>query len=394
MAKKKEIASNPDAEEVLATAVAEEETTEPSLEGTVVQDVEAVSVADGQRIPAGKREKAGKSAEPENEEAQPALSAASRKSSHERKRDAEEHQAARKMRQEDAMTVGKYLSAQKRNNVLSGMISGVEVRDNHALWIIYDGPVIVMIPFKEALPFLDDVLADTSETRVRQTQLLSKSVGATIQFSVEGFEPDPENDTYLVYGSRRNALQRISKRYFGTHAANPLKVGDDTVGTFLAVGPHAAWLTVNGVDVRMTPRQLSHRFMEDMTKVYAPGDEITLRVQAIEMQDGKPALRLSALPTELEECKTRHDRIRRGNRYVATITSHRVVNVVDPETRQKRAQYVASMWLEGVEVAAFATVTSSHAKGTAHSGDRVLVEVEQLSRNGYVRCRIISYLSN
>ena len=77
---------------------------------------------------------------------------------------------------------------------------------------------------------------------------------------------------------------------------------------------------------------------------------------------------------------------------MATITTHRVVQATNHKTKMKQPYYVASMWLEGVELAAFATITSSHAKGTAHSGDRVMVQVEQVTQKGYVRCRILSYL--
>ena len=344
---------------------------------TVAEEVETVAVPVAQTVP--------------EEEPQPALSSASRRSSKERERAGDEYVASRNLRQEDAMIVGRYIAAQKRNNVLSGMISSVEVRGNHAFWAIYDGPVVVLIPFHEALPRVqDNDFSASKDALVRQRQMLAKSIGTVVPFSVEQVEPD--GDTYLVFGSRHTAMQRIRKRYFGENAPNPVHVGDTVVGTFLGVGPHAAWLTVNGVDVRMLPRQLSHRYMDNMMEVFKPGEEISLKVRKMEEKNGELTLELSALPCELEACKNRHGRIRRGNRCAATITSHRVVSAINPRTKKREPYYVASMWLEGVEVPAFATMTSSHAKGNAHSGERVMVEIEDIARNGYVRCRIISYL--
>ena len=325
------------------------------------------------------------------EEPQPAMTGASRRSSKERERAEEDYIASRNLRQDDAIIAGRYITAARRNNVLSGMISGVEVRNGHAFWAIYDGPVVVLIPFQDALPRItDSSFSSDEDALVRQRQMMSKSVGATIPFSVENVVPD--GDVYLVYGSRKNALERIRKRYFGEGAPNPVKVGDIVRGVFLGVGPHAAWLCVNGVDVRMIARQLSHRYMDDMMQHFKAGDEVDLQVQNIEEDNDELTLILSALPCELKVCQRRYDRIRQGSRYVATITSHRVVNALNRKTNKRELYYVSSMWLEGVNVPAYATVTSSHAQGHSYSGERVMVEVEDIADNGYVRCRIISYL--
>lgn len=404
MKAKKEETLDQVAEEIFATESETELTASENKEPVSLEEVE-VPVAQSVAVTAPKKRggrKAAKRTEEEKEESseekeepQPALSAASRRSSHERKKDEADYLSARELRQEDAITVGKYISAQKRNNVLSGKIGGVEVHGDHAFWIIYDGPVVIMIPFKDALPSVpESAFVNDNDALNRQRQLLTKSVGAEVPFAVESIEPDLANGIFLVYGSRRIALERIRKRYFGENAPNPIKVGDDVTGTFLAVGSHASWVTVAGVDVRLVPRQLSHRYMENMQEVYKPGDQITLRVQRYEMKDGVPVMALSALPCELEECKSRLNRIRKGNRYIATMTSHRVVNVTNPTTKKKEPFYVASMWLEGVEVPAFANLTNSHSSGASHSGDRVAVEVDQIAKNGYVRVRVISYLTN
>ena len=365
-------------------------------ESTLVEDVEDAGKLEGERIPA-ERSKRGrktpKKEQPAMVEEDDAANASLNRNSHERKQDESAYVAARDARQDDAATIGRYLTAQNRNNVMMGTISGVEVRGKHTFWVIYDGPVVVMIPFRDALPYLDSITEKTPDFQVRQTQLLTKSVGAEIPFTVEAYETDADSGTFLVYGSRRNAMERIRNRYFGAHASKPVAVDDTVQAKFLAVGPHAAWVSVMGVDVRIRPQVISHRYMDDMTTVYKAGDEITMRVQGIGMENGLPTLNLSALPCELEESRRRLNRIRQGNRYKATITSHRVVKTVDPQTKNTTARYVATMWLEGVNVAGFATVAHAHAKGTAHSGDEVLVEVDSLTRNGYARCRIIAYVS-
>ena len=312
----------------------------------------------------------------------------------ERKQELEEIQASVRERQEAAVIVSKYIAAQKRNNVITGTITGVAVNQNYALWEIMDGPVRVLIPFGEALPFSPDSKENTPEVMARQKQMLSKSIGATIPFSVEQLVPDNQEGCYLAIGSRRKAMERIRGRFFGDNAANPVKEGDTVIGTFLAVGPHAAWVSVCGLDVRLLPRQLSHRYMEDMMQVFQAGEEIRLRVRRISEQNGKVEMILSARPCELEESRKRLDRVHKGNRYAATITSHRVIDEKNPVTSRVEPRYVAAMWLEGINLPAFATLTSSHALGTAHSGERVMVEVNDVTDTGYVRVRIIAYLPN
>ena len=356
---------------------------EPAVDApaaVAAEDIETVAEPNGR--PVGAQPRVEPAADP-----QPALSAASRRSHNEHLRQEEERIAERNRRQEDAVIIGKYINAEKKKNVLRGKIAGVEVRGEHAFWVIYDGPVTVFIPFHEALPNLPvDVKSDV----VRQRQMLSKTIGAEVPFAVEAMESG--DGTYMVFGSRRNAVERISKRYFGPDAPNPVKEGDTIPATFLGVGRHAAWLNAAGMDIRLIASQISHRYMENLMDHYEAGDTINLRVQGVAYKNGQVSLTVSALPCELEACISRHNRIRRGNRYVAIMTTHRVMNVVNPTTKRKESYYVASMWLENVEVPAFATVISAKSEGIPHSGERVSVEVDGIARNGYVRCRIIAYL--
>lgn len=322
----------------------------------------------------------------EREGQQADLDEAPRRSARERRMEDEAHQAERNLRQKTAVIVGKYINAEKRHNVLGGVIAGTEIRDGHVFWAIYEGPVVVLIPFREALP---QQSTDISHSEVRQRQMLAKSIGANVAFSVESMVQDGDN--YLVYGSRKNANARIRSRYFGENASNPVNEGDDVQAEFLAVGPHAAWVNIYGVDARIVAAQVSHRYMNDMSEIYKAGDKLKVRIQSIKHKDDEVALTISALPCEVEAARGNLSRVRQGNRYVATISTHRVVNATNRVTRKKEPMYVASMWLEGIEVPAYAS-TPPKASGTPYSGDRVIVEVDGIAQNGYVRCKIMSYL--
>ena len=329
----------------------------------------------------------------EQQEPVPTPSAPPRVSAAERQRLQEEAEARRILRQDQAMVVGKYITAFRRNNILKGTIAGVEIRSDHAFWIIYDDPVVVKIPFKDALP---EFLAQGVKEPARQRAMMSKVIGAEIPFAVkELVEPDSNDDgIYYVYGSRLDACERLSKRYFGEDAVNPVKRGDELVGTIMSVGAKGAWVSVNGVDTSMPASQLSHRYLDNLMEHYNAGEQIRLSYQRFDPKPkrGNPNYIFSALPCELEECKSRHWKIHKGDRFVATITSHRVMKTKNPVTGQVESYYAAAMWLEGIDVPAYANVTSSHSTGKAHSGDKVTVEVNDISQSGYVRCRIVAYL--
>lgn len=335
-------------------------------------------------------------------EPEPALTSAPRQSARERQRAQEEHKTAVKLRQEEAVIIGKYVTANKQNSVLSGVIAGVESRGEHVFWVIYDGPVKVLIPFHEALPFLsDELLNDAPDVQVRQKQLLSKSIEAEVPFTVEAMEYDDE--AYFAFGSRQKALERIRNRYFGKHAPNPLKIGDTVNATFFSVGAHAAWVNANGVDIRLTAGQISHRYIEDLQTVYRPGQQIDLCVQPergeklavgdmVPVKDGRPQMRLSGLPTELQACSARLNQVREGSRFIATVTTHRIQRVLNPETKKAEARYVATLWLEGIRLPAFASEVVDKFQ-VPHSGAKVTVDVRGVRKSGYVFCKIIKVLS-
>lgn len=414
MAKKNETPITQD-EDILDLLQGGEEKRTPAEEviedGVSAEIAEAVEVENEPVAEAPKKRTTKKTREPEQEEPKAALTATSRSTSTERKLQVEAHQAVVKARQSDAVIAGGYLNAQRRNNVVSGKIAGVESRGNHAFWIIYDGPVTVMIPFSEALPALmkPELLEDTEDALKVQSQLLSKSIGLEVPFTVEQIETDQKD--YFVFGSRRKAMERISKRYFGANAEKPIKMGDFTEATVLAVGEHAAWVTVNGMDVRMVAAQMSYRYMENLMEYFEPGDKLIVQVQPdpkrqsgkkrigddVDMdKDGNPIMLLSALPQELQECSSRLSRIRKGNRYHAVISTLRIHNVRNEKTKKVEKVFVASCWLEGVEVAAFANVVphfQDEEDKKVFSGAKVLTEVQSITNNGYVRVKIVKHLA-
>ncbi len=306
----------------------------------------------------------------------------------ERERAKTEHLAVRHLRQEEAACIGKYLNAHKNNYVLDCKIATVQTHNGFAYWVCYDGPVTVFIPFVDAFvdPPKDLVERNSKTTLTRQMQLLGNSIGAKIAFTVERMEGSEDGKVYFAWGSRKNALEKIHKRYFGQRAVKPLSVGDDVVAQFISVGQYAAYVNVGGIDVRLNNAQLSHRYLADLTKHFVPGDEINVRIQNIAFKDGEVNLTVSALPCELEVCRQNLHRVKRGTRCHAVITTVRIM------TTDKGPKFVAAMFLEDLELPAFASVLQKRSREGLHTGDRVLVETMGVTKRGYVHCAICHYL--
>lgn len=313
-----------------------------------------------------------------------------RPSSHER-REVEEARAARsRARQDDLNIIMKYAGAHNSKAVLEGTVGGVEVRGGHTFLAVYDGPVTILIPFHLTMDASQRPAGIEGDV-VREQQLLAKQLGSTVAFIVDHVESGAD-DTYLASGSRIAANAKIRARYFGEDAVNPVSVGQVVTGRFYSVGRHSAWVNVLGVDVPIHKRFLSHRYMDDLEKYYAPGDKIKLQVMSLEDENGDFALSLSALPCELEEAKPYLHRAKRGTRCVATLAGHRMS--VNKRSEDEMKEYSAHMWLEELQLPAYAKVMRRKTSDneSIYEGTKVMVSVDGVSNSGYVRVTILRML--
>jgi hypothetical protein len=294
----------------------------------------------------------------------------------------------REARQEDNTTIGAFSTAMRTRAIMEGEVSGVEIGDGNAFWLLYQNNVTVRIPFEETFMKLPQSLLEqkTSRTLLRRKQFLGKSLGATIPFIVTDLVIEPDGSV-LAIGSRTAAMARIRNRHFGNNAPQKLVVGQDIIAQVISGDAHTAYVYACGCYIRVPNYMLTHRYIEDMTASYMIGSTIKLRVMAIDIgADGLPELQLSGRPVELEACKPNLRRIRGEKpRYQAIVTS------IKRDTRSSQVSVVANLWLKGVDVPAFARDFRLNVYDEVHTGDIVSFECHGVTQNGYVHGKIVRY---
>lgn len=363
--------SNPLAEEPDEAAVAATEAEEESL--TDILDEEAKNAPQEPAAPARRA--------PQSEPRSEAASRLEREVADFTRMD------ERNARQEAASSIGIFDHAVRYKDILRGRIDGVETNDGKVYWVSYNRAVTVLIPFEQAyMAPPEELLGNTPDILRRQRQFLTKSLGAEISFVVTSFQADPEKDDFVAIASRTEALALERRRYFGANAPRKVSVGCDVVTQILNFGPHAAYVTACGMDIRVRNDTLSLRHISDIGGAYEVGQKLLMRVVRLEEKPGKlPEMVLSARPIELKKYQPNLKRIRGQHpRYAGTVTSVRL------ERNRERPSVLVNLFLDGIEVPAFSRTFELHVRDDLHTGDRVYFEVLGVTGNGFAHGRIIA----
>ena len=304
----------------------------------------------------------------------------------ERQLSREQAMQERQARQDDENIISDFIVAAKTGAYMEARIDSVEIDDNekNVYWICYCGPIVVRIPFEETFDVLPSELLDKSIQRlvVRRRQFLSKTIGVTIPFVVTEFSADPDGN-YIAVGSRVEALKLIRRRYYGPRATKPIKVGDIVTARIINVGPSYLWVNIWGADVPVSNRNMSFRYISDMTDRYYPNDMVKVKVMSLKTkEDGTVEMNVSGRPVELEEAQKRLHLVKKGNRYAAVVTSIRTEPTMHVE-----------LWLEGINVPAYAATkdvrSDMNQKQGVYSGSFVYVEAMGVTKSGMAHVKLL-----
>lgn len=300
----------------------------------------------------------------------------------------------REARQSAASDILKFATAARTKNVLEGTIAGVITDGTEVCWTIYHSNITVRIPYAESYMTLEDSLLANKRPVVleRQRQMMTKSIGATVPYVIESFVKDPgDENSYIAYASRREALSRHRKvRYFGSSATRRVEVGSNVTAQIISIGPNAAWVCTCGMDVRVPNFLLSHRYIDDVSRYFTVGQELTMRVMRLEKNPADeftPKMSLSARPVEIAKFRPNLRRIVGDHaRFGGSVTSLRVID----DSRGPRV--IVNLFLDGIEVPAFTSTGHLHIRDDLKSGDRVLFEAHGKTESGYAYGNIIRYI--
>ena len=242
-------------------------------------------------------------------------------------------------------------TARERNTVLRAPVVAVEVKsigvrgDNgqvrREIFLVaaINGRYKILIPFHEIYQDNPIDTSDPTNLLARQRQMATKLLNSQIEFCITGLFPgkEPDFSDYLCSGSRKQALDIISRRNYrrprGGSEPN-LKVGSRTEATVVSVGLHALRVNVGGVDTQLPVWALTFKHVSDLRDMYAPGDKIVVEIRDIkETADGKFDVTVSARQIEIEESSKRLHLIGgRGTQVVATVTRVRYSRESDANT--------------------------------------------------------------
>lgn len=280
--------------------------------------------------------------------------------------------------QEQSSAINRVTTSFNNRNILYYEIAGVETDDNEAYWVCYDESVKIRIPFTHSFMSIPQSLYNPEQNRrisgsllERRQQFLRKAIGANIAVVITGTGKD-EKSNFIATASRTTALAKQRRRYFGRTAQTPVAVGQDVTAHIISVGDHAIYVTACGVDSRVPVRGLSFRYMARLTDFYNPGEDIKMRITAIDESGEIPQFTLSARDIEVEESiRPRLAMVIPRSTYIGTVVSIR--REMPTADSIRRSQCTISLWLNGVEIPAYSrTVLIS---GSVKTGDRVVFQV-------------------
>ncbi len=299
-----------------------------------------------------------------------------------------DHIEERTARQANASAVSAFiLAASRPNTVLNATVAGIDAGEEEAYWVCYQSSVTIRIPFEEAYQNTQSELLGKN-TRIavdRQLQLLAKSIGISTPFVVTSFIEEGEGK-YVAIASRRKALDLIRRRYIGDSAVKPLEVGMNVNAQIISCGHYAAVVSFCGMDVRVPNRDMTHKYLPNLATEYATGTEIKMRVISIDTKDpANPIVTVSRRPLELERSKQYQSRVNPDKHpvFAGTVTTLRRVRT------PKGVVIRTSLWLDGVELPAFASESNIGLNYTLTTGDKVLLRVNGFTDSGYVHGKII-----
>ena len=278
-------------------------------------------------------------------------------------------------REESALKWRLVQDAFHTKKLVKGFVMAVETKANDmVVAIINYNDYKTTIPFNEM--FIDPPIYDADlpvEQKIRrERQILSKLLGAEVSFIIKHADvlQDKEYNVkeYIVFGSRKDALLRQKRYYYG------LKNGVRRVNVdkkiknvpIVSVGKEALMVNVLGIDVTMSKGQLSYKYIGALNKEYFVGDKIDVIVEDLKVNDdGEIQLSVNHRKTLIDTFIKNTKNCNIGGMYRGTITYIRESNVY--------------LYLDDIEIPAYSRIIKLNNIDTLPSaGDTVLFVVNEI----------------
>ncbi len=178
-------------------------------------------------------------------------------------------------------------NAYRTRRILTGTLGGLEQTDNRKTIAIveYKG-FRVVIPLKEmVMGYQNNLTGDAySAMIVRQHKLLSRMLGAEIDFVIKGIE----SKTRSVVASRKEAMLKKRKIfYMDTDEAGEYRIYDGRIiqARVIATAEKAIRIEAFGVECSVMARDLSWDWIGDARDRFSVGDQVLVRVLSVNRED-------------------------------------------------------------------------------------------------------------
>ncbi|MCI8472564.1 MAG: S1 RNA-binding domain-containing protein [Clostridiales bacterium] len=171
-------------------------------------------------------------------------------------------------------------NAYRTRRILTGLLGGIEQTDaGKTIAIVEYKGFRIVIPLKEMTVKLPNQLSgdDYAQMVTRQNKLISKMLGAEIDFVVKGID----SKTRTVVASRKEAM--LKKRqlfYMETDNTGAYRIYDGRIiqARIVAVAEKAIRIEAFGVETSIMARDLAWDWIGDAHDRFSVGDQILVRV--------------------------------------------------------------------------------------------------------------------
>lgn len=184
-------------------------------------------------------------------------------------------------------------SHKKKKSILKGnLISIEETTSNDGLLAVVEyAGYRVLIPFREM--FAKEPIANieglTKEEIIRRHRLLMlKLLGAEVEFVIAGAQtvtdPKTKTKTKIVIGSRKAALGRTRRYYFGKNSEGErrINIGDKIKQVpIIAVGRESVRVVIGGVETSIKKNRLSYKYISNVAAEFKVGMKIDVIIMDI-----------------------------------------------------------------------------------------------------------------
>ena len=174
-------------------------------------------------------------------------------------------------------------NAYRTRKILTGQLGGVEQMENNKTIIIVDYKGFrVVIPLKEMMIERNSGVSGKAyeEFMTRKHKLLSKMLGAEIDFIVRGID----SKTRAVVASRKEAMLKKRQTFYmdlDVNGVHRIHEGRLVQARVIAVAEKGIRVEIFGVECSIVAKDLAWYWIGDAREYYSIGDNVLVRIQSV-----------------------------------------------------------------------------------------------------------------